>query len=115
MRSLPCETVDAASGMAYNEPGSACGLVSVRDFKSCGPAYGGPVGSIPTHFRQNLEGSEPCTMKRKQLLPSIHFSLSTGHCFSDDHQKAKAVPWDHGGQAAGALARGFPSCGADAC
>jgi hypothetical protein len=26
--------------------------VSVRDFKSCGPAYGRPVGSIPTHFRQ---------------------------------------------------------------
>ena len=23
-----------------------------QDFKSCGSAYGGPVGSIPTHFRQ---------------------------------------------------------------
>jgi len=36
----------------YRLSGSACGLVFAQDFKSCGPAYGGPVGSTPTHFRQ---------------------------------------------------------------
>jgi hypothetical protein len=38
--------------------GSECGLVSAWDFKSYGSAYGGPVGSIPTHFRQKHRNDE---------------------------------------------------------
>jgi hypothetical protein len=48
--------VDGAVQVAYYQCGSACGLVSVRDFKSCGSASGRSVGSIPTHFRQILKG-----------------------------------------------------------
>jgi hypothetical protein len=29
--------------------------VSVRDFKSCGSCFAGPVGSIPTHFRHRRD------------------------------------------------------------
>ena len=45
--------------------------MSVRDFKSCGSCFAGPVGSIPTHFRQfpfsgiSLEGRRVATKPRK--------------------------------------------------
>ncbi len=68
--------------VSYNDNGSACGLVSARDFKSCGSAYGGPVGSIPTHFRQPNRG------RLRQVL--------------DESTKAEAFPSRKGSQAASA-------------
>ena len=45
--------------------GSARGLVSAWDFKSYGSRYAGPVGSIPTHFRQISLRPKNMPSKRK--------------------------------------------------
>ena len=92
MRSLPCETVDAASGMAYNEPGSACGLVSVRDFKSCGSRLAGPVGSIPTHFRHLYPrvpgGTERTACQGRARKKLLHIRSAAGMWFAYEPQEA---------------------------
>jgi hypothetical protein len=43
--------------------------VSAWDFKSYGSAFGGPVGSIPTHFRQILRIYDLLMARRRKLKP----------------------------------------------
>ena len=43
--------------------------MSAWDFKSYGSAFGGPVGSIPTHFRQFCSKRESPMARRKKLKP----------------------------------------------
>jgi hypothetical protein len=68
--------------------------VSARDFKSCGSAFGGPVGSIPTHFRH-------CFWLIIQNIAAFEFVA--GHGFAKTSPE-KAVQSLEGSQAPGPAA-----------
>jgi len=85
--------------------------VFAQDFKSCGPAYGGPVGSIPTHFRQYPYLQWPVVSESS--FSATHHPLPS-NSFDHEPKKAQTVQRYDRSQTPGAIARGVASRGSNA-